>query len=108
VEGVCLLGKHQAGNGLLEGGRNSLLESAQEATLTSVATAAFSRQCKSLPRSAWAAHFSRLCAPKTMDLRQFHLSFPQADNSPVADPLNLPKNGEDPGLKALPIHPDRC
>ena len=35
-----LLGKHPAGGGCLEGGRNSLLESAQEATLTSVATAA--------------------------------------------------------------------
>jgi hypothetical protein len=31
-----LLGKHPAGNGMLEGGRNSLLESAQEATLMSV------------------------------------------------------------------------
>jgi len=34
----CLLGKHPAGNGWLEGGRSSLLESAQEATLSSVAT----------------------------------------------------------------------
>jgi hypothetical protein len=29
VNGDCLLGKNPAGNGLLEGGRNSLLESAQ-------------------------------------------------------------------------------
>ena len=35
---LCLLGKHPAGYGLLEGGRNSLLESAQEATLMSVPT----------------------------------------------------------------------
>ena len=35
---ICLLGKHPAGNGWLEGGRSLLLESAQEATLTSVAT----------------------------------------------------------------------
>jgi hypothetical protein len=33
---------------LLEGGRNSLLESAQQATLTSVPTSAFMRQCNSL------------------------------------------------------------
>jgi hypothetical protein len=43
-----LLGKHPAGNGLLEGGCNSLLESAQEATLTSVTTPAFPRQSNSL------------------------------------------------------------
>jgi hypothetical protein len=40
-----LLGKHPAGNGLLKGGRNSLLESAQEATLMSVTTSALPRQC---------------------------------------------------------------
>jgi len=33
---------------MLEGGRNSLLESAQEATLTSVATSAFPRQSNGL------------------------------------------------------------
>jgi hypothetical protein len=38
--GPDLLGKHPAGNGWLGGGRNSLLESAQEATLTSVASRA--------------------------------------------------------------------
>jgi hypothetical protein len=47
-----LLGKRTAGGGLLEGGRNSLLESAQEATLTSVATAAFPRQCNRLAEIA--------------------------------------------------------
>jgi hypothetical protein len=39
-----LLGKHQARNGWLEGGRSSLLESAQGATPTSVATSCFQRQ----------------------------------------------------------------
>jgi hypothetical protein len=48
VEDSGLLGKHPAGNGFLEGGRNSLLESAQEATLTSVATAACLSQCNRL------------------------------------------------------------
>jgi hypothetical protein len=38
------LGMHPASNGELEGGRNPLLESAQQVTLPSVATAAFSRQ----------------------------------------------------------------
>jgi hypothetical protein len=42
------LGIHPAGNGWLRGGRNSLLESAQEATLSSVATSAFPRQSNSL------------------------------------------------------------
>ena len=37
---------------MLEGGRNSLLESAQEATLTSVATAAFPRQYNRLAAKA--------------------------------------------------------
>jgi hypothetical protein len=37
---------------MLESGRNSLLESAQQATLTSVATAAFSRQCNKLAGTA--------------------------------------------------------
>ncbi len=41
-------GKHQARNGWREGGRSSLLESAQGATLLSVATSAFQRQCNSL------------------------------------------------------------
>ena len=48
-----LLGKHPAGNGSLDGGRNSLLESAQEATLISVATVTFSRQCNRLPQTIW-------------------------------------------------------
>jgi hypothetical protein len=38
------IGKHPAGNALLEGGRNSLLEFAQQATLSSVATSGFARQ----------------------------------------------------------------
>jgi hypothetical protein len=46
VNGDCLLGKNPAGNGLLEGGRNSLLESAQEATLSSVAISAIQRQTR--------------------------------------------------------------
>jgi hypothetical protein len=53
LEGSDLLGKHPAGNGSLDGGRNSLLESAQEATLISVATATFSRQCNILPQTTW-------------------------------------------------------
>jgi len=47
------------GNGLLEGGRNSLLESAQQATLTSVATSAFPRQSNSLARTSMAPHCNR-------------------------------------------------
>ena len=47
-EATRLLGKHQAGNGWLEGGRSSLLESAQEATLLSVAMVCFPRQCNTL------------------------------------------------------------
>jgi hypothetical protein len=43
-----LLGKHPAGDGVLEGGRSSLLESAQQATLSSVATLAFPRQLNEL------------------------------------------------------------
>jgi hypothetical protein len=43
-----LLGKHQAHIGWLDGGRSPRLESAQEATLSSVATPAFQRQCNSL------------------------------------------------------------
>jgi hypothetical protein len=42
---LVFLEKHPADNDLLEGGRNLLLESAQEATLTSVAIPAFKRQC---------------------------------------------------------------
>jgi hypothetical protein len=49
MERAGLLGKHPAGNGLLEGGRNSLLESAQEATLMSVTTAGLPRQLNRLP-----------------------------------------------------------
>jgi hypothetical protein len=49
-----LLGKHPAGIGLLEGGRNSLLESAQQATLMSVPTSSFHRQLNSLGRRAGA------------------------------------------------------
>jgi len=45
-----LLGKHPAGSGLLEGGRNSLLESAQEATLTSVSMAGLARQSNRLAK----------------------------------------------------------
>jgi len=44
---------------MLEGGRNSLLESAQEATLMSVATAAFPRQYNRLAAIAWWAAQSR-------------------------------------------------
>lgn len=47
-EGDSLLGKHQAHNGWLEGGRSPLLESTQRATLLSLATATFQRQCNSL------------------------------------------------------------
>jgi hypothetical protein len=53
------LGLHPAGNGLLEGGRNSLLESAQQATLTSVATSAFPRQSNSLARTCRLPHCNR-------------------------------------------------
>jgi hypothetical protein len=42
------LGKHPAGNCWLEGGRSLLLESAQEATLLSVAMVRFPRQSNSL------------------------------------------------------------
>jgi len=45
-----LLGKHPAGNSLLEGGRSLLREYAQKATLTSLATMAFPRQCNGLGR----------------------------------------------------------
>jgi hypothetical protein len=44
-----LRGKHPAGNCMLEGGRNSLLESAQQGTLLSVAISAFPRQSNGLP-----------------------------------------------------------
>src|ERR1035437_4148185 len=44
------------------GGRNSLLESAQEATLTSVATAAFPRQCNRLAETAYQPCFHVLRA----------------------------------------------
>jgi len=53
------LGLHPAGNGLLEGGRNSLLESAQQATLTSVATYTFPRQSNSLARTCIAPRCNR-------------------------------------------------
>lgn len=43
-------GKHQARNGWREGGRSSLLESAQGATLLSVAMPAFQRQSNSLAK----------------------------------------------------------
>jgi hypothetical protein len=42
------LGSTRQASGLLEGGRNSLLESAQEATLTSVPTRGLPRQCNRL------------------------------------------------------------
>jgi hypothetical protein len=50
-----LLGIHPAGISLLEGGRNSLLESAQQATPISVATSAFPRQCNKLAETALSA-----------------------------------------------------
>src|SRR5579871_549648 len=49
-ERLVSFGNHQAGNGWLEGGRSSLLESAQGATVSSVATLGFQRQCNGLPR----------------------------------------------------------
>ena len=52
LKGSGLLGKHPAGSGWLESGRNSLLESAQEATLTSVPTSAFPRQCSEFAKAA--------------------------------------------------------
>jgi hypothetical protein len=58
LKGAGLLGEHPAGSGLLEGGRNSLLESAQEATLTSVPTSAFSRQSNGLSKTALPAWLS--------------------------------------------------
>jgi hypothetical protein len=42
------IGRHPAGNSLLEGGRDSLRENAQGATLISIATRAFLRQSNSL------------------------------------------------------------
>ncbi|MGA2890025.1 MAG: hypothetical protein ABSE51_18420 [Terracidiphilus sp.] len=54
---IGLLGKHPAGYGLLEGDRNSLLESAQEATPISVATVGFSRQCNKMAEAHWQSHF---------------------------------------------------
>jgi hypothetical protein len=44
VNALISVGKHPAGNALLEGGRNSPLEFAQQATLTSVATSGLARQ----------------------------------------------------------------
>jgi hypothetical protein len=43
-----------------EGGRNSLLESAQEATLSSVATLAFPRQCNRLPKAGCGTRKNRI------------------------------------------------
>jgi hypothetical protein len=48
VKGLVSFRKHQAGNGWLEGGRSSLLKSAQEATLSSVAMVCFPRQSNAL------------------------------------------------------------
>jgi len=45
---ICLLGKRPAGDGWLEVGRSSLLESAQEATLMSVPTRGLPRQSNGL------------------------------------------------------------
>jgi len=53
------LGKCPAGNGLLGGGRNSLLKSAQEATQMSVATAGFKRQCNKLGITGQCAECNR-------------------------------------------------
>ncbi len=64
-----LLGIHPAGIGLLEGGRNSLLESAQQATKISVATSALDRQCNKLAQTALSAKITR-AAGETMELWQ--------------------------------------
>src|SRR5580692_6766593 len=45
------LGKHPAGNRWLEGGRSSLLKSAQRATLLSIAVLSFASQCNGLDKS---------------------------------------------------------
>jgi hypothetical protein len=44
-------------NGLLDSGRNSLLESAQEATLPSLATSALQRQTKDFPAQRAIPHY---------------------------------------------------
>jgi hypothetical protein len=66
-KGTDLLGKHPAGNGLLEGGRNLLLESAQEATLMSVTTLGLPRQLNRLPPRP-SVHFFALDGGQSMDL----------------------------------------
>ena len=55
-----LLGRHPAGNGVLEGGRNLLLESAQEATLTSVTISALPRQSNDLATADQNTEFNRI------------------------------------------------
>jgi hypothetical protein len=47
-EATDLPGRHPAGNGLLEGGRNLLREYAQQVTLLSIAILAFPRQSNTL------------------------------------------------------------
>ena len=67
-----LLGKHPAGSGLLEGGRNSLLESAQEATLTSVSMAGLARQSNRLAKTRRTPPYNEVFTSadaKAMELR---------------------------------------
>jgi hypothetical protein len=45
---ICSPRKYPARNGLLDGGRNSLLKSAQEATFKSVAISGLQRQSKEM------------------------------------------------------------
>ena len=68
------LGLHPAGNGLLEGGRNSLLESAQQATLTSVAILAFPRQCNSLAGNCLTLHCNVKFTHERPNYRSYGLS----------------------------------
>jgi ATP adenylyltransferase len=79
---------------VLEGGRNSLLESAQEATLHSVATAAFPRQCNKIGKIRVATALSR--APrlkqKTCGRKRIHATsnYTDADGTQNMDLLWTP------------------
>jgi len=82
-----LHGKHPAGNGLLEGGRNSLLESAQGATLISVATAALpvnATDCTSVLQT----QFFRPGCAKNVELRSISPPAPPPSILMQTDPTD--------------------
>ncbi len=75
-----LLGKHQARNGWREGGRSFPLESGQEATLQSVASLSFLRQCNSLPAHAEHEYETEIHLHKICSILRLHLQL-SADRS---------------------------